>query len=64
MSGREISKNLKKSGEIYINNVPKEKIERYSSFIAYVQQDDILFQTLTVRECLLFAARLKLKGTE
>ena len=30
---------------------------------AYVQQDDILFQTMTVRECLDFAAKLKLKGT-
>jgi len=29
-----------------------------------VQQDDILFQTMTVRECLEFAARLKLPGTE
>lgn len=29
----------------------------------YVQQDDILFQTMTVRECLIFAAKLKLKGT-
>jgi len=28
-----------------------------------VQQDDVLFQTLTVRECLEFAAKLKLKGT-
>jgi ABC-type multidrug transport system ATPase subunit len=31
---------------------------------AYVQQDDILFQTFSVRECLEFAAKLKLKGTE
>jgi ABC-type multidrug transport system ATPase subunit len=28
-----------------------------------VQQDDILFQTMTVRECLEFAAKLKLPGT-
>jgi ABC-type multidrug transport system ATPase subunit len=29
-----------------------------------VQQDDILFQTVSVRECLEFAARLKLAGDE
>ena len=29
-----------------------------------MQQDDILFQTMTVRECLEFAARLKLPGTD
>ena len=34
-----------------------------SALSAYVQQDDILFQTMTVRECLEFAAKLKLKGT-
>lgn len=36
----------------------------FSSYSAYVQQDDILFQTMTVRECLTFAARLKLDNTE
>lgn len=29
-----------------------------------MQQDDILFQTMSVRECLEFAARLKLPGTD
>ena len=29
-------------------------------YLAYVQQDDILFQTLTVRECLIFAAKMRL----
>ena len=62
LSGREISRNLDKTGEICINKVRKEQIQKYSSFIAYVQQDDILFQTLTVQECLEFAAKLKLKG--
>lgn len=27
---------------------------------AYIQQDDVLSQVLTVKECLLFAAKLKL----
>lgn len=35
----------------------------FSALSAYVQQDDILFQTMTVRECLEFAAKLKLQGT-
>ena len=30
----------------------------------YVQQDDVLFQTLTVRECIEFAAKMKLTGSE
>ena len=63
LSGREISQNLKKEGDIYINGVNKKDIGSYSRFSAYVQQDDILFQTMTVRECLEFAAKLKLKGT-
>ena len=36
----------------------------FSAFSAYVQQDDILFETMTVRECLEFSARLKLPGTD
>ena len=37
LSGREISTNLKKEGEIRINGVKKEDIPQYSKFIAYVQ---------------------------
>ena len=32
-------------------------------YLAYVQQDDILFQSLTVRECLMFAAKIRLPST-
>lgn len=39
-------------------------MDNFSSYSAYVQQDDILFQTMTVRECLTFAARLKLQAPE
>ena len=63
LSGRLISKNLDKQGEIEINGVNRDNIKGFSAFSAYVQQDDILFQTLTVRECLEFAAKLKLPGT-
>lgn len=47
-----------------INGTDRDNIKNFSSYSAYVQQDDILFQTMTVRECLEFAAKLKLKGTE
>jgi ABC-type multidrug transport system ATPase subunit len=63
LSGREISQNLNKKGKIYINGVEREQMKGFSALSAYVQQDDILFQTMTVRECLEFAAKLKLKGT-
>jgi ABC-type multidrug transport system ATPase subunit len=62
LSGREISQNLDKKGKILVNGVDKDKISGFSAFSAYVQQDDILFQTMTVRECLEFAAKLKLRG--
>jgi len=64
LSGREISMNLEKTGKILVNGVEKETLPNFSAYSAYVQQDDILFQTMTVRECLEFAARLKLPGTE
>ena len=63
LSGREISKNLVKTGEILINGQNKDPIRNFSALAAYVQQDDILFQTMTVRECLEFAAKLKLPGS-
>jgi len=56
--------NLEKTGKILVNGVEKETLPNFSAYSAYVQQDDILFQTMTVRECLEFAARLKLPGTE
>jgi ABC-type multidrug transport system ATPase subunit len=44
--------------------VERSKLKaNFSALSAYVQQDDILFQTMTVKECLEFAAKLKLKGS-
>lgn len=63
LSGREISQNLEKQGEILVNGQSSQLVRNFSSLSAYVQQDDILFQTMTVRECLEFAAKLKLPGT-
>ena len=47
---------------MFVNGVNKKEVKNFSAFSAYVQQDDILFQTMTVRECLEFAAKLKLPG--
>lgn len=63
LSGRLISQKLEKVGNVFVNGVDRSNIKGFSAVSAYVQQDDILFQTLTVRECLTFAAKLKLKGT-
>lgn len=63
LSQKDISRNLKKTGQVLVNGKDVKSID-FKRYIAYVQQDDILFQTLTVRECLMFAARLKLPGSE
>lgn len=43
LSGRLIANNLTKSGTIKINNVDSSEVKGFSTFSAYVQQDDILF---------------------
>mmetsp|Transcript_14861 Transcript_14861/g.18629 ORF Transcript_14861/g.18629 Transcript_14861/m.18629 type:complete len:102 (-) Transcript_14861:1578-1883(-) len=49
------------SGNILFNDeIPVTK-ESFQKYCGYVQQDDVLFATFTVREALTFAARLKLK---
>ena len=53
------SPNLKKTGDVLINGKNRNEIKS-NSYMAYVQQDDKLFQTLTVKEWLEFAASLKL----
>lgn len=47
LSAKDISRNLKKSGKIFVNGVDRKKIS-FSKYCAYVQQDDVLFQTMTV----------------
>lgn len=64
LSGRLISKGLTKEGTVKINGVESDQVKGFQQFSAYVQQDDVLMQSMTVRECLLFAAKLKLPGTE
>jgi len=38
--------------------------DQFSRFANYVMQDDLLMETMTVRECLDFAASLKVKGSK
>ena len=64
LSGRLISKNLHITGDIKVNGVEKSKVPSYSVFSAYVQQDDVLYQTMTVRECITFSAKLRFNGNE
>ena len=65
IAGRNLSsRSLVKQGKILINGKDSAELTVPLSILsAYVQQDDVLFQTLSVRECLEFAAKLKLKGS-
>jgi len=65
LSGRDNAPGLHKEGSIRVNGRNKGDFpgSSYSQLSAYVQQDDVLFQTMTVRECFEFAAKLKLHGT-
>ena len=59
LSGKDPSKNLANHGQILANGVDRDKVD-FSRYVGYVQQEDILMQTLTVKECLTFAAKMKL----
>ncbi len=49
-------------GKVLLNGVDREKMKGYRSYIGYVQYECILLATMTVRECIEFAAKLKLSG--
>ncbi|EAR86482.2 ABC transporter family protein (macronuclear) [Tetrahymena thermophila SB210] len=51
------------SGEICANNISYNS-KQFSNFASYVMQDDILMETMTVKECFQFAAKLKTAGTQ
>jgi ATP-binding cassette subfamily G (WHITE) protein 2 len=65
LSGRIVglSTSLKMTGKVLVNGRDRDRLPGSEALSCYVQQDDILFQTMTVRECLTFAAKLKLKGS-
>ena len=59
LSGKMLAHELKPEGETLINGRPTESYKNYLEFTAFVQQEDVLMETLTVRECLEYAAMLK-----
>ena len=52
-----------KGGKLYANNL-EYSYKTFGDFANYVMQNDVLMETLTVRETLEFAAKLKLKLPE
>jgi ATP-binding cassette, subfamily G (WHITE), eye pigment precursor transporter len=50
----------KLSGEVLVNDTSLMSQKHFGQYGAYVMQDDILFQTFTWEECLMFAAKLRL----
>ena len=62
LANRDPSKNITKTGEVLINGAERSKVD-FEKYIGYVQQDDVLYQTLTVYECLLFAAKMRLPSS-
>jgi ATP-binding cassette, subfamily G (WHITE), eye pigment precursor transporter len=61
ISDRASEKNgAKIEGTVLINNKTVVKQKTFGTIASFVMQDDILFEFLTVREALTFAARLRL----
>ena len=52
-----LSNRKKTSGSIYING-KKDDIMRYQKLVGYVPQEDVMIQTLSVREILNHSARV------
>lgn len=61
LSGRLVSTNLRIEGGYELNGVQISSVEPYANQIAYIMQDDILMDTMTPRESLMFSASMKLK---
>mmetsp|Transcript_3708 Transcript_3708/g.7938 ORF Transcript_3708/g.7938 Transcript_3708/m.7938 type:complete len:590 (+) Transcript_3708:3058-4827(+) len=64
LSQRYLGAGVKRSeGEVTLNGTPIEKLD-YKRIAAFVPQDDILLETLTVRECVQFSASMMLDVPE
>eukprot|EP00826_Nyctotherus_ovalis_P001542 TRINITY_DN1024_c0_g1_i9.p1 TRINITY_DN1024_c0_g1~~TRINITY_DN1024_c0_g1_i9.p1 ORF type:complete len:319 (+),score=84.98 TRINITY_DN1024_c0_g1_i9:237-1193(+) len=59
LSGKMHSSSLKATGEAFVNGKSTKTFRNYLDFTAFVQQEDVLMETLTVEECLEYAAKLK-----
>lgn len=64
LSGKMLAHNLKSTGETLINHKSTKESKNYLEFTAFVQQDDVLMETLTVEESLEYAAKLKFSSDE
>lgn len=54
-----LAHNLVAEGETLINGKSTKTSKNYMEFTAFVQQEDVLLETLVVEECLKYAAMLK-----
>jgi ABC-type multidrug transport system ATPase subunit len=59
LSGKMLARNLAVTGETLINGKSTKESKNYTEFTGFVQQEDVLMETLTVEECLEYAAKLK-----
>ncbi|EAR84815.1 ABC transporter family protein (macronuclear) [Tetrahymena thermophila SB210] len=59
----QVDQNHRLEGSILANQ-KKYTSKSFPNFASYVMQDDILPETLTVRECISFAADFKIKGSK
>lgn len=59
LSGKMLAHNLKAEGITTINGKDVKESLNYLEFTAFVQQDDVLLETMTVEESLEYAAMLK-----
>ena len=59
LSGKMLAHNLEANGSTTINGKSTKESQNYLEFTAFVQQDDVLMETMTVQECLQYAARFK-----
>jgi ABC-type multidrug transport system ATPase subunit len=50
---------VKCSGEVYLNGRSRSELN-FNTYVAYVMQDDVLIETMTVREILTFTAKMRL----
>ena len=50
---------IKHSGKVYLNGHERSEVD-FNTFVAYVMQDDVLMESMTVREILDFTAQLRL----
>ena len=59
-----MKKGMQKSGQVLLNDEHELSQQVFSRYASYVMQDDVIFAYFTVKEALIFAAKLKLNCTD